>query len=97
MAYPDDFVNRANKALSLDTACPKDVQSLRNWLSGTKSINKAETTYLDHDAELACLAPGLDSALLRLDDWISHLLIKFMPRSRLVRQTDFSSSQIGVS
>lgn len=72
--------------LSLSPAPRRDIQSVQNWLDGTRCLAREETEYLTYQRELVSLAPAGDSALLQLEGWIEDNLIRFYRGFRKVRE-----------
>ena len=53
----------------------RDVNSLQNWVNGTGYLAREETVYLTHHHELVSLAPGGDSAIVKLESWVENKFI----------------------
>lgn len=61
--------------MSFNSALPRDVLSLQNWVEGTGCLSRDETKYLEHERELFSLAPPGDNAMKQLEDWVEGQLI----------------------
>lgn len=63
--------------LGYETAKPRDVLSLQNWVNGNACLAREETEYLTHYHELLSVAPSDDGAITRLESWVEDILIRF--------------------
>lgn len=70
--------------MSLNTAQPRDIQSLQNWLGGNGCLAEEECAYLALCGDLACLAPAGDNAMLQLEAWVEDRLVRFWQNFRKV-------------
>lgn len=70
--------------MSLNTAQPRDIQSLQNWLGGNGCLAEEESAYLAHCGELVSLAPAGDNAMLQLEAWVEDRLVRFWQNFRKV-------------
>jgi hypothetical protein len=71
--------------LGLETARPRDVSSLQNWVDGNACLAREETQYLTHCKELLSVAPSDDRAVTRLEACVEDNLIRFYKGFRKVR------------
>ncbi|KAI2632250.1 hypothetical protein GGR54DRAFT_26548 [Hypoxylon sp. NC1633] len=79
----DSFLKRTQDVMRFDSAVPRDVESIKNWLDGTSHVSSAETGFLDHvRGELVCLGPSPDSATRQLETWVEDKLIQYYPGFR---------------
>lgn len=70
----------------LEAAKSRDVTSLKNWVTGTGHIARAERAYLDRTEDLIALADSADDGSTKLGPWIEDLCI--MLRSLLNAVSD---------
>jgi hypothetical protein len=63
--------------LTLNSAEPKDIRSLINWLDGNGCLAREEAAYLRHHEDLSTIFPARDNALSQLEDWVEAKLIRF--------------------
>ncbi|KAI7781661.1 hypothetical protein LA080_014427 [Diaporthe eres] len=82
LADYDRFVQDTHRMMSLNTAQPRDIQSLQNWLGGNGCLAEEECAYLAHCGELVCLAPAGDNAMLQLEAWVEDRLVRFWQNFR---------------
>ena len=66
----DQFIERTRRINDFGPACPRDIESLNNWLESAGSLAREETAYLAHSHELISLAPTGDSAMMQLETWV---------------------------
>ncbi|QPC76221.1 hypothetical protein HYE68_006973 [Fusarium pseudograminearum] len=85
LAEYDELLERTERTLSFGRAESRDLQSLRKWVDGNRTIARDETTYLSEEKDLISLAPRLDNATARFEDWIEELAARFLSPSNLVR------------
>lgn len=83
----DELLERTERTLSFGRAESRDLQSLRKWVDGNRTIARDETTYLSEEKDLVSLAPRLDSATARFEDWIEDWAARFFSPSKLVSPT----------
>jgi hypothetical protein len=62
----DELFERSQRALSLQRAAPRNVQSLRNWIAGNGSIGRKETAYLRVGHDLVNLTSHEDGVVERI-------------------------------
>ncbi|KAI8664308.1 hypothetical protein NCS55_00939000 [Fusarium keratoplasticum] len=91
LAEYDQLVERTQKALSLNTAEQRDVDSLQNWLRGTGCVDRQEIRFLEHRNELSSLALTNDNAMIKFEVWVEDKLIRFSQRFRQSRYRSASS------
>ena len=77
IAQTDDFVWRARFMLHIDSARPRDIESLQNWINGTGCIARAETSYLARQQDLVSLGRQRDNAVQQLETWVEDKLVFF--------------------
>ncbi|UPK92984.1 hypothetical protein LCI18_003919 [Fusarium solani-melongenae] len=82
LAEYDQLVERTQKALSLNTAEQRDVDSLQNWLRGTGCVDRQEIRFPEHRNELSSLALTNDNAMIKFEVWVEDKLIRFSQRFR---------------
>ncbi|KAJ5335662.1 uncharacterized protein N7506_005598 [Penicillium brevicompactum] len=75
----NQFMERTSRVLSVGPSCPRDVESLRNWVESTGCMARDETAYLAHHHELVSLAPAGDNAMVQLETWIEDKVIRYWP------------------
>lgn len=72
--------------LNFVPAQQRDINSLQNWVNGTGYLAREETAYLTHHHELVSLAPGGDSAIVKLEAWVEDKFIQLWRDFRKVRE-----------
>ncbi|GAB1317148.1 hypothetical protein MFIFM68171_07358 [Madurella fahalii] len=70
----DSLLERSHRIMSLKKAPAYDTRNLQNWVIGTGSLDRDETSYLGHE-DLVSLVPPGDNATARLESWIENALI----------------------
>jgi hypothetical protein len=70
--------------LGYETAKPRDVLSLQNWVNGNACLAREETAYLTYCKELLSVASSDDGAVTRLESWVEDILIRFYKGFRKV-------------
>ncbi|KAH8897682.1 hypothetical protein GQ53DRAFT_637562, partial [Thozetella sp. PMI_491] len=83
--YVDSFLEKTQRALRMQSANPKDVESLKNWIDGTGSLSSAETSYLGHAHDLVSLASCDDKATRQIENWLGMKFVNYFPKFREVR------------
>ena len=63
--------------LSFETAKPRDVLSLQNWVNGNACVAREETAYLTRCNELLSVASLDDGAVSCLEACVEDNLIRF--------------------
>ncbi|CAI7605571.1 unnamed protein product [Penicillium glandicola] len=81
----DQFIERTSRIHNFGPACPRDIESLNNWLERTGSLAREETAYLARSHELISLAPAGDSAMMQLETWVEDKFIRLFPSFQKVR------------
>ncbi|KAJ5945436.1 hypothetical protein N7516_005604 [Penicillium verrucosum] len=76
---------RTSRIHNFGPACPRDIESLNNWLERTGSLAREETAYLARSHELISLAPAGDSAMMQLETWVEDRFIRLFPSFQKVR------------
>ncbi|KAF5240591.1 hypothetical protein FAUST_4269 [Fusarium austroamericanum] len=83
LAEYDELLERTERTLSFGRAESRDLQSLRKWVDGNRTIARDETTYLSEEKDLVSLAPRLDNATAQFEDWIEDWAAHLFSPSKL--------------
>ncbi|MCJ1238458.1 hypothetical protein MMC14_006447 [Varicellaria rhodocarpa] len=91
LAEYDSLVDRSHRILSLSAASERDVESLQNWVTGTSSLAREETAFLDNHNDLLKLVEPADEAISSLEPFIEAVILKFRKWTRQQSQSMISS------
>lgn len=86
----DSLLERTYRIMNFNSALPRDVLSLQNWVEGTGCLSRDETKYLKHERELFSLVPPGDNAMKQLEDWVEDQLVRHYKNFRAVDQHHLS-------
>ncbi|OCL03583.1 hypothetical protein AOQ84DRAFT_368254 [Glonium stellatum] len=73
----DTLTESSSHAFSYRPAATRNVNSLKTWLAGTKTIGRPETSYLDKRGDLMNLAECDDGAMERIGWFLEDLKVWF--------------------
>ena len=76
LTYDQDALIQRNRQISsIETAQPRDITSLLNWVNGNACLARDETAYLGHCKDLLYVAPPPnDSAIGGIETWVEDKL-----------------------
>jgi hypothetical protein len=63
----DGMVEQNHRVMSVPESSERDIQSLRNWVQGTSSLARQETSYLERRDDLVNLTGSADNAITRME------------------------------
>lgn len=66
--------------LDSDSAKPRSVRSLQNWVNGNGCLSWEETEYLTHCNDLRNVVPPEDSAAMRFEAWVEDNLVRLVKK-----------------
>lgn len=72
----DKLIERNHRILSLETARPRNVSSLRNWINGNGCVAREETAYLARSEELANVVDSDDTVMTWLETLVEDSLTR---------------------
>lgn len=84
----DSMMQQGYQCFRLQNPAERDVTSLRNWLHGTRCIDREETAFLDKGADLANLASPHDEAIASLEPLIQWCVIQMCRLLKKVSNTN---------
>lgn len=81
----DTLTKNSTHAFSYRQAAARNVNSLKTWLAGTKTIGRPETSYLDNRGDLMNLVECDDGAIERMGWFLEDLKVWFQTSVQPVR------------
>lgn len=72
----DALIERNYRILKLETARPRNVMSLQNWINGNGCVAREETAYLARSEELASVADTDDTVMTWLETIVEDSLTR---------------------
>lgn len=83
MAEYDTLTENSYHAFSYHQAAARNVNSLKNWIAGAKTIGRSETAYLDKREDLVNLAGCEDGAMEQIGWLLEDLKVWFYTRVQM--------------
>ncbi|KAJ2992672.1 hypothetical protein NUW58_g2091 [Xylaria curta] len=92
MSEYDDMIAQYRGTTSLPNASGREVQNLQNWIDATSSLDRSESSYLQHKYDLVNIASSGDTSTAYTEAaveecvyWIEVLLTRVFPGIRIGR------------
>ncbi|EAQ92079.1 predicted protein [Chaetomium globosum CBS 148.51] len=76
MSY-DALLEKTARAMAYNSASPRAVASLQNWVNGNRCITREETAFLHHLDDLIEICPTSDDIFVKLESWVEDGLLHF--------------------
>lgn len=85
----DALLEKTARAMAYNSASPRAVASLQNWVNGNRCITREETAFLHHLDDLIEICPTSDDIFVKLESWVEDGLLHFY---KGFRQVSFEAS-----